>query len=243
MNNERTTDDYILDRFMNVKWSEQERDEVLGLPLYDLPYLPLDIKIPDDDLASIVEKIESIDESNFFFYCQATIMPYNSEKLVFYGPDNYKDFWIQTRDALSHEHFRELSDVDNYKWQIEIPEIEDFVSTIPMNELYMVECRNSKIDGKAYVHRDREKVYKGLNNRIFVPLTWDDGNRFAVTGLGDIHAEPGRPFVLNGNSWHHGTVNTSGKRRLAIIISANTHGCTEFDELLKRSYKKFANVM
>ena len=65
---------------------------------------------------------------------------------------------------------------------------------------------------------------------------------FKITGLGDVHIEPGRPIVLNGNKFPHATMNKGSERRLALIVSADTH-CDGFADLLSRSHKKFLGKM
>ena len=242
---------YILERFLSVKWSDSERQDILNGPRNKLPYLPLDVKIDDASLKAIVEEIEKIHNSKFFYYCESrkihTTLPEwgpFQEKFVFYGPktEQYKDFWYRSRDDGSVDQFEKETDWSDYKWRMEIPELKNFVDSLPLKKLYVVESRNSRADGREFVHTDREKMYKGLHNRIYLPLTWPKGCEFRFTGLGDVLVEPGRPIMLNGNHYHHGTINRSGKRRLAIIISANVF-CKEFDSLLDRSYKKFVGKM
>jgi len=240
--NEIEYSDMILDRFMATKWSEQERADTKALDLHDLPYLPLDLKISEKSLSKIIEAINSIDNKNFFYFCEVKVFPTNMEKLTFYGPEDYEKFFRDTKKAVDIESFESLQDFNQYKWQIDIPELKEFIESIPCNRLYAVESRNSLPGGQSPVHLDREKMFHGMHNRIWIPLNWPDGNMFKVTGLGDLHIEPGRPIVLNGNKFPHGTINKGSERRLALVVSADTH-CDGFTDLLSRSHKKFLEKM
>jgi len=240
-----TRQDYnkkILDRFMGIQWSEQERAETKTLDLHDLPYMPLDIKMSENALSKITQAINGVDSKDFFYFCETKDYPTNMEKLIFYGPNNYEEFWRTTRDAISIEDFESTQDFNEYKWQINIPELKDFVQQIPCNRLYMVESRNSQPGGRTPVHIDKEKMFRGMHNRIWIPLNWPDGNMFKITGLGDVYIEPGRPIMLNGNKFPHATINKGSERRLALIVSADTR-CTEFRDLLARSHEKFLESM
>ena len=234
--------DMILDRFMGTEWSEQERVDTKALDLHALPYMPLDLKISEKALSKIIEVINSIDSKNFFYFCEAKDFPVNMEKLTFYGPADYEKFWRDTKNAVDIGNFESTQNFNEYKWQIDIPELKDFVESIPCNRLYMVESRNSQPGGKTPVHIDKEKMFHGMYNRIWIPLNWPDGNMFKITGLGDVHIEPGRPIVLNGNKFPHATMNKGSERRLALIVSADTH-CDGFTDLLSRSHKKFLGKM
>ena len=235
--------DKLLERFLSTQWSESERMQSLNVANDELPYLPLDIKIPDQDLKIIVETINSFNSDNFFYYCTTKhSFPTNMEKLVFFGVEDYKKFFQWSADAQSHEDFELNFNKHHAEWHIKIPELINFCESLPVKQLYSVESRNAKPDGKEYVHVDKEKMFSGMHNRLYIPLYWPSEAEFSFSGIGKMWIDPGRLYVFNGNRTPHGSHNKSNQRRLSLIIHANTL-TEDYNDLIKDSVKKYKKYM
>ena len=244
--------DNVLKHFLSSDWT-QEKQKLKTAKLVDYPFLPLDMKIDASDLKIIHEKIKLItkNEKRWNYGYNNKPEP-GADKIWYYGMKSsekskeelYKEYFhhISRKDLVDLDRLEESFNGTEFGWHTDIPELSQFVDSIPCKKLYNAEGINYAPNGRGYVHTDKEMFYRAeylndLPGRLYLPLEWSEGANFAWAGFGNMPVESGRLYVINSR-FIHGSWNKSTDHRYSIIMIHDPR-TEEFGELVKRSQEKF----
>lgn len=230
----------ILTAFMNTDWSNSAvRKKFQNSSPANLPILPLDFKLSE----SSISELSTLYDQNLKYthqICTTTDLPDTYKKLTIFGPstnDEYTVFHKSTHTSDSWSILdKKLENID-LNWQLESPNFKKEFSKFPYNKLYAIEffCKKPGEYSSVHIDRDNPNIFKGVHNRIYVPLDWDNDMEFGCFGIGKFKMEPGRFYALNGNAYIHGAWNLSKTRTAKSIIIVIDPNCKDYNNLINIS--------
>lgn len=233
----------ILTKFMKTDWSDSvDLENIKNGAIDDLPILPLDFQLSRSSIKELSDIYDQNQEQSHSI-CTTTNLPDTYQKLTIFGPDSledYKKFHLSTHTSSSWDEFNDIMDNMDLDWRLPANHLRKEMESFPYKRLYTIEyfCKKPGEYSSVHIDRDNKKLWKGVHNRIYVPLDWDDTMEFGCYGLGKFVMEPGRFYALNGNAYIHGAWNLSPEKTCkSIIVVADNH-CQSYDDLVKVSYAK-----
>ena len=234
----------ILTAFMNTDWTSSDlRKKIADASVDKLPILPLDFKLENNTIQELSNLYEQ-NISQAHQICTTTNLPDTYKKLTIFGPktnDEYTIFHKSTHTSSSWQTLEDSLKSIQLDWQLDAPFFREQFKNFPYNKLYAIEFFCKKPGEYSSVHRDRDNpnIFKGVHNRIYVPLDWDNDMEFGCFGLGRFHMEPGRFYALNGNAYIHGAWNLSKTRTAKSIIIVIDPTCKHYNDMINISYQKY----
>lgn len=234
-----------LSRLIQYDWKSSEvKQNILNGDLHQFPILPLDVKLSQQDCLEVCKIFENNNSMTHNVCTTDKLIHLNkNKKLTLYGPnlENYAKFHRSTSTCNSWEELdNDLSDI-NFYWHYEIEGLKRLVEDLGIKTLYTIEFRTILPNNIERCHTDHENknLFKGLHNRLYLPISWNSASNLAFYGIGDIKIDVGRVYAFNGNAYMHGARNDHNESiRHALIITCNNN-TEKYNELLKISQKKF----
>jgi hypothetical protein len=211
-----------------------------------IPWLKLDIQVPQFDQAVFDEAVkQSSDWRKQWFFSDETksievdyqVNNWNG-KLLFGPTDWHKWQGIVERDAdrndadgLCSIHRKNLE----FEWRLSAEHpIRQFVEQIFPNveDINIVNFFVLPPGGYLFPHIDPTEGSKALN-KIYIPLSWKEGNEFGFYKWGNAPFVEGRAYLINNYSNVHWVINRSNEPRVVLDIGADLNSISS---LIKESF-------
>ena len=195
-----------------------------------IPFMPLDLEVPaiPEDVFNQTVALCSSWRSQWNLV-EDNYQVQDWQGSVLFGPSDW-DTWLKTIEKIAKNFVldedglcKKYRHTQEFAWRVEQSNpIRKWVNSIFQDkDINLVNVYNIPPGGYLFPHVD-DNPHPHLN-KIYVALTWPQGNHFHFNGFGELPITDRTAWLINNYQYSHWVYNDSNENRLVIAIAGNLH--------------------